>query len=166
MTCASTASATVSGAAWSTATNIVANVAAAKAALANKKLGYNADAVILTETQWASVQAPLLSLLPRESANPIVSGGFPNIMGVTWLHSPNLPGGWVPTVVDSANLGGIGHEDIPSEEYVSVAVGDGTSVEVARFREKNDSTLVQVRKADVPVVRNAGAGVEITGTGL
>ena len=163
---ASAITATVSGAAWSTATNIVANVAAAKAALANKKLGYNADAVILTETQWASVQAPLLSLLPRESANPIVSGGFPNIMGVTWLHSPNLPGGWVPTVVDSANLGGIGHEDIPSEGYVSVAVGDGTSVEVARFREKNDSTLVQVRKADVPVVRNAGAGVEITGTGL
>lgn len=163
---ASSITATVTGGAWTDAAAIVGNLAAAKAALSNKKLGYSADAVVLTESQWAAVQAPLLELLPRESANPLLSGGFPNIMGVTWLHSPNLPSGWVPTVIDSANLGGIGHENIPSPEYVSVAMGDGTSVEVARFREQNDSTRVQVRKADTPVVVNPGAGVEITGTGL
>lgn len=163
---ASAITTTVAGGAWTAPATIVGNVASAKAALLNRKLGYNADAIILTETQWASVQAPLIDILPRESANPVLSGGFPNIMGLTWLHSPNLPAGWVPTVVDTANLGGIGHETIPSAEYVSVSVGNGDTVEVARYREQNDSTRVQVRKADVPVVRNSGAGVEITGTGL
>lgn len=163
---ASTVTATISGAAWTTAAAIVGNIASAKAALLNKKLGYAADAIILTETQWASVQAPLIDVLPRESANPVLASDFPSIMGLTWLHSPNLPSGWVPTVVDTANLGGIGHEQIPSSEYVSVSIGNGDTVEIARYREKNDSTRVQVRKADVPVVRNPGAGVEITGTGL
>lgn len=164
---ASRITATFSGGAWSTGTNIIGNVAGAKAALLNLKLGYRADAILLSETQWAAVQAPLLSLLPREQANPVLSGTeFPSIMDITWLHSPDVPANWIPTVIDSANLGGIGHESIPSAEYVSVSVGDGTSVEVARYRQETDSTRIQVRKADVPIVRNPGAGVEITGTGL
>lgn len=163
---ASSITQSLTGGAWTSAANIIGNVSAAKAELSELGLGYEADAVILTETQWAAVAAPLLSVLPREQGNPVLSGRFPQFMGLTWLTSPDLPSGWVPTVVDTANLGGIGHEDIPSEEYVSLSAGDGTSVEVARFRKENDSTRIQVRKADVPVVRNPKAGIEITGTGL
>ena len=163
---ASSITQSVTGGAWTTGKQIVADTAKAKAKLTSHKLGYRADAVILTDDQWALVGAPLLEVLPREAANPVLSGDFPNFMGLTWLHSADLPSGWVPTVVDTRSLGGIGHENIPSPEYVSRSVGDATSVEIARYREKNDSTRVQVRKTDVPVVRNPKAGVEITGTGL
>jgi len=159
-------------AAWSTGTGIVAAVEAGKATLSALHKGYTATSVVLTGTQWAAIAAPLLSVLPREAGNPLLSGGVPNIQGVDWVTSNDLPGGWIPTMVDANNLGGIGHEDIPSPEYVSLfSVSDAnqpnrSNVEVARFREKNDSTRLQVRKADVPVVRNADAGIEFTGTGL
>ena len=156
----------VTGGAWSSATTIVSNVELAKAALIGQKKGYRADAIILTTTQYAQISGPLLSLLPRESGNPLLAGTWPNILGLNWVANENLPSGWLPTVVDTRNLGGIAHEEIPSPEYVSVGIGNGSNVEVARFREKRDATTIQVRKADVPVIRNPGAGVEITGTGL
>lgn len=160
---------TVAGGAWTSADNIVANVEVAKATIKGQKKGYRATSVVLTDLQWAAAAPKLLPLLPREAANPILTGGWPNILGVDWVSSPDLPAGWVPTVVDANNLGGIGHEDIPSPEYIalsSIAAQNGSNVEVARFREKNDSTRIQVRKADVPVIANPNAATEITGTGL
>lgn len=159
--------------AWSTGTNIVAAVEGGKAQLRALKKGYTATSVVLTGVQWAACAGPLLSVLPREAANPLLSGGVPNIQGVDWVTSDDLPAGWVPTMVDANNLGGIAHENIPSPEYTSLfSVSDAnqpnrSNVEVARIRApKNDSTTIQIRKADVPVVRNADAGIEFSGTGL
>lgn len=164
--------ATVTGDTW-TGTDataaIVGNVEEAKAAIRAKRLGYNPTTIVLTSAQYAAVAPSLLSILPREQSNPIIAGTWPNILGLDWVTSDDLPAGWAPTVVDANNLGGIGHEDIPSPEYValsSINERNGSGVEVARYREQNDSTRIQVRKPDVPVVRNPGAGVEITGTGL
>ncbi|HEY5482824.1 MAG TPA: hypothetical protein VIK31_03295 [Propionibacteriaceae bacterium] len=158
--------------AFTAGANIITGVETAKATLKGLKKGYRATSVVLTGIQWAAIAAPLIAVLPREAGNPLTSGGVPNILDLDWVTSDDLPSGWLPTVVDANNLGGIGHEDIPSPEYVSLfSVSDTnqpnrSNVEVARFREKNDSTKIQVRKADVPVVRNADAGVELTGTGL
>ena len=160
---------TTAGGAWTSAATIVANVEAAKAAIKGKQRGYRATSVVLTDTQWAAAAPVLLPLLPREAGNPILAGSFPNILGVDWVSSPDLPAGWVPLVVDADRLGGIGHENIPSPEYISlgsIAANNGSNVEVARFREKNDATRIQVRKPDVPIVVNPGAAVKITGTGL
>lgn len=165
-TVASLITETVTGAAWTSGKQIVTDVAKAKAHIKGHRLGFTANSVVLTDLQWAEISGDLLEVLPRETANAAQSGEFPNFMGLTWLYTSDLPSGWVPTVIDSANLGGIGHEDIPSPEYVAVQVGDGLPVEVARYRETSDSTRVQVRKTDVPVVRNPKAGVEITSTGL
>lgn len=165
----SAVSATTAGAAWTTAAPIVANVEAAKANIKALKKGYRATSVVLTDIQWAAVAPVLLPLLPREAGNPILAGQFPNILGLDWISSSDLPGNWVPLVTDADNLGGIGHEDIPSPEYVSlssIAAENRSNVEVARFREKNDSTRIQVRKADVPIVANPGAATKITGTGI
>lgn len=158
-------------AAWTTATapQIIGDVARAKAAIANQRKGYRANAVVLTEDQWATALPALLSVLPRESGQTLTEGAVPRLLGLDWVTSENLPANWNPLVLDNKNLGGIGHEDIPSPEYVAlsaVAEGNGSGVEVARFRETNDSTKIQVRKADVPVVRNPGAAVEITGAGV
>lgn len=157
---------TVTGAAWTTGKQIVTDVAKAKAKIKSHRLGFTADAIILTDTQWAEISGDVLEVLPRENGNAALSGDFPNLMGLTWLHSSDLPSGWTPTVIDSANLGGIGHEDIPSQEFVARQIGDGLPVEIARSREETDATRLRTRKADVPVVRNAKAGVEITSTGL
>lgn len=160
---------TVTGAAWTTGTQLVADVEKAKATIKARKKGYRATSVVLTDMQWAAVSPILLPLLPREAGNPIVSGGIPNILDVDWVTSSDLPAGWVPLVADADNLGGIGHEDIPSPEYISlssISAKNGSNVEVARFREKNDSTRVQVRKSDVPIVANPNAATKITGTGL
>lgn len=164
---ASTVTQSVTGAAWSGAPKvIVKNIELAKAKIRGNRLGFNADAIVLTDTQWATVISEVLDLLPRESRNGVESGNYVDALGLTWFHSPDLPSGWVPTVMDTANLGGIGHENVPSEEYAQVSLDDGLPVEVARFREKTDSTRVQVRKTDVPVVRNPKAACEIASTGL
>lgn len=165
----SAATGTLTGAAWTTGKQIVADVAKAKAQIRNQKLGYVADTVVLSETQWAAVVPTLLELLPREADSPLVTGSFPSIMGVTWLTSSFLPANWAPLIFDATNLGGIGHEAVPSQEYASVATvvpNDASNVEVARYRGENDSTRIVLRKCDVPVVRNPKAGVQITGTGL
>ncbi len=164
---ASTVTQSVTGSAWSgNPKTIVKNVALAKAKLTGLRLGFNADAIVLTDTQWATVVSEILDLLPREDRNGVASGQFVDALGLTWFHSPDLPSGWVPTVVDTQNLGGIGHEDIPSPEFVSVAMPDGLPVEVARTRQDNDATKIRVRKTDVPVVRNPKAACEIASTGL
>jgi hypothetical protein len=164
---ASAVTQSITGAAWTGAPKtIVKNVALAKAELTGLRLGFNADAIVLTDIQWATVVSEILDLLPREDRNGVASGNFVEALGLTWMHSPDLPAGWVPTVVDTRNLGGIGHEDIPSPEYRKVEVARDLVAEVARFREKNDSTTVQVRKTDVPIVRNPKAAVEIASTGL
>ncbi len=160
---------TVTGGSWTGASakaNLVANVSAAKSALVKQKKGYKADTVVLTLDQYDAITPTLVELLPRENGNPVLSGGWPNILGINWVANENLPAGWIPTVLDSANLGGIGHENIPSPEYRMIDAMGGSNVEVATFRKEHDSTKIQIRKADVPVVRNPGAGVEITGTGL
>lgn len=160
---------TTSSAAWTDGTAIVAAVEKAKATIKGKKKGYRATSVVLNDLQWATVAPVLLPLLPRESGNPILAGQFPNVLGVDWVTSPDLPAGWVPLVADADHLGGIGHEDIPSPEYVSlssIAAANGSNVEVARYREQNDSTRIQVRKPDVPIVTSPEAAIKITGTGL
>lgn len=160
----------VSGASWTAASakaNLVANVGAAKSTLIKQRKGYKADLMVMTLEQYDAISPTLVELLPRESAgNPVLAGAWPNILGLTWVANENLPAGWLPTVLDSANLGGIAHEDIPSPEYRMIDAKGGSNVEVATYRKEHDSTRIQVRKADVPVVRNPGAGVEITGTGL
>jgi hypothetical protein len=164
---ASAVTESVTGSAWTgNPKTIVKNVELAKAKIRGHRLGFGADAIVLTDTQWATVSAEILELLPREQRNGVESGQFVQTLGLTWLHSPDLPSGWVPTVVDTANLGGIGHEDIPSPEYRPVAVGNDQVAEVASYRQKNDSTEIHVRKTDVPVVRNPKAACEIASTGL
>lgn len=159
---------TVAGGAWTSGDKIVADVEIAKATIKGQKRGYRATSVVLTDLQWAKAAPLLLPLLPREAGNPLLSGGVPNVLGVDWVTSSDLPANWTPLVVDANNLGGIGHEDIPSPEYVALSsIADNRSnVEIARYREKNDSTRLQLRKADVPVIRSAGAAAKITGTTL
>ena len=168
-------SAGYTGGSWTTGTSdvlseqIVADVLGSVASITGVKKGFVADSVVLTELQYAKVLPRLLSILPREATNPVVAGGFPDILGLKWFHSPFLPSGWTPLVLDSTNLGGIAHESIPSPEYSSISTvvpNDASNIEVSRMRPGQDSTQITLRKSDVPLIRNPSAAVKITGTGL
>ena len=102
-------------------------------------------------------------MLPNNDPS-VESGNFPNVLGLTWLSTPEADFA-NPLLVDRQRLGGIAREDIPSPEYRKL--DNGTGVEVASIREpKADKTRIQVRNPHVPVVTNPKAGLFITGTGL
>lgn len=121
---------------------------------------------MLSESQYNQAMAVLLlaGLLPREQANnnPLVTGEWPQVLGLTWVTSPNVPF-TDPFVVDRPKLGGMADEDIVSPEFTKV-VGN---VELAAERlQGRDGYEVRARRVNVPVVTRPSAGVRITGHGL
>lgn len=162
-----TATYSTSGTPWTGATaarGIVTSIRLAKAQMAGLKLGLQPDTVVLTEAQFEQAMAELLlaGILPREGGNPVVAGSWPEVLGLTWVTSPNVPF-TDPLLVDRQQLGGMADEDIPSPEFTR-AVGN---VELASERmQGRDAYEVRVRRVTVPVVTRPSAGVRITGHGL
>lgn len=157
------------GAAWTTGKQIVKDVLAAKAFARKLKLGYVFDTVVLTEDQFAKAMPEVFDMLP-DNSDAVVTGNFPNVLGLTWMSTPDADFA-NPLLVDRQRLGGIGREDIPSPEYRAVpaamAGGQVTGVEIASIRVPTaDKTRIQARNPHVPVVTNPKAGLFITGTGL
>ena len=160
---ASRVTATYASQAWSTAAGIVNGVMLAKAQLSALKSGVTADTIVLREDQYERVMAVLLlaALLPRESVNPINTGTWPQVLGLEWVTSPNVPFS-DPLLVDREKLGGIATENIASPEYSRA--GD---FEVASDRlQGRDGYELRIRRVSVPIVVRPDAGVRITGTGL
>lgn len=152
---------------WTTGKEIVKGVLKARADRRKLKLGFDVDTVVLTEDQYALAAPELYDMLPDNDPS-IITGSFPNFLGITWMSTAdsNFAN---PLLLDRKRLGGIAREDIPSPEYARVPAINGmdTGVEIASIREpKADKTRVQARNAHVPVVVNPKAGVFITGTGL
>ena len=145
------------------ARGIVTSIRLAKAQMSALKLGLTPDTVVLTEAQFEQAMAELLlaGILPRENGNPIVSGSWPEVLGVTWTTSPNVPF-TDPFLVDRTQLGGMADEDIPSPEFSKAG-----NVELSSERlQGRDGYEVRTRRVTVPVVLRPSAGVRITGTGL
>ena len=155
------------GAAWTSGKQIVKDVLRAKGQVRSLKLGYDLNTVVLTEAQYAAVMPEVFDMLPDNDPS-VISGSFPNVLGLTWLATADANFS-NPLLVDRNRLGGIARENIPSPEYAQVPAVNGvsTGVEVASIRQPNaDKTRVQARNAHVPVVVNPAAGVAVTGTGL
>lgn len=152
-------------AAWNTGTpgkTIIKDVLRAKAQAKMLKLGINLDTVVLPSDDYAVVMPEIFDFLQRGS------GEAKDLLNVSWLETSDA-NFTNPLVVDRQKLGGIGREDIPSEEYRKVTdmSGYNLGIEIARIREpKADKTRLQARFPHVPVVTNANAGLFITGTGL
>ncbi|MFJ2518659.1 hypothetical protein ACIOWF_06775 [Cellulosimicrobium cellulans] len=153
------------GGSWAEADRIIEDVLLAKATHeeSNAGEGYNLDVAVLKPTQYAKVMARLLNagILPREAANPINTGDFPNYLGLTWTTSTHVPF-TDPFLVDTENLGGMADEDIQSPGY-----GSAGPVNVKSIRDEDHEKYdVRVRRVTVPVVREPNAGIRITGTGV
>ncbi|MDJ1113231.1 hypothetical protein [Microbacterium dauci] len=144
--------------------NIVLSVELAKAQAEESGEGHTLDTIVLTPTAYAKVMAQFLKagLLPREAANPLITGAWPTVLDLIWLRSPHVPT-TAPLLVNSDELGGMADEDLGGPGYSKSLPG----VETKSIREeKTDSYLLRSRRVTVPIVTDATAGVTITGTGL
>ena len=145
---------------WTDGDTIITAVETAKAEMTGLGKDYNPSVLVITDAQWAKVAAAIKDMLPSND-DTIAKGGFPQTLGLSWVRSQYLPKDWVPTLFDRDYFGGIAHEAILSEGYVPI--GNGLA-EVKRERSKDvDGTDITVRKTDVPVIRNADAGLKILG---
>jgi len=147
----------------SAARGIVTSVRRAKAQVSALKLGLQPTDIILSEDQFEQAMAELLlaGLLPRENGNPLTTGEWPNVLGLTWVTSPNVPF-TDPFMVDRGQLGGMADENIVSPEFAKAG-----AVEIASDRlQGRDGYEPRARRVTVPVVTRPSAGIRITNTGL
>ena len=151
---------------WTTADALVNSVLRGQAQIKALDEGYTPDAIVLNDLQWAKAMGLLWSagVLPRENGNPLLTGVWPEVLGLTWTstsHSPVTN----PFLVDTELLGGMADEDIASPGYTRAA--GGAAVEVKSIRDDdNDRYKVRARRVTVPVVLEPLAGVQFTNTGL
>lgn len=156
------------GAVWTTSgAQIIEDVLSAKAQVeeANVGEGYDLDVVVLKPLQYAKVMAEFIAsgLMPREGDNPLTTGAFPNLLGLTWTTSPHVPV-TDPLLVDSDQLGGMADEEIGGPGYTRA---NGVGAEVKSIRvDENDKYRLRARRVTVPVVLEPNAGIRITGTGV
>lgn len=151
--------------AWTTGDKIVEGALLAKAKVTALDEGFDPNVIALTDGQWAKAIARLNAggMLPREAGNPLVTGIWPQALGLTWVstnHSPATD----PILIDTTQLGGMAEENLGGPGYTSTG---GVGVETKAIREdKNDSYLLRARRVTVPVVLEPGAGLKITNTGI
>jgi len=151
--------------AWSDADNMVNSILQAKATAEATEDAYELDTIVLSDLQWAKAVGMLItkSYLPREALNPVVTGQWPEALGLTWLRTPHAPS-TNPMLVDTDRLGGMADEKIGGPGYAQVG---GVGVESKSIREdKIDGYLLRARRVTVPVVTEPKAGLFFTNTGL
>lgn len=158
---------TAAAAAWNTATagQILKDVALAKANILALNQGYDPDTVVLSDLAWANAYAAFVTagLLPREADNPLISGSFPVIDGLTWLPTPNLPTAGNVLIADHTLLGGMADENLSGGYAETGPVG----VQTKTVREeKTDQWTLRVRRVTVPVVQEPASAWKITGVGV
>lgn len=156
---------TKQSAAWTAPSAIIESILAIQTERAALGTGLNLSTVVLSGAQYAKVMGVLLDkgVLPREDANPVLSGTMPvNAFGLDWVTSPHVTG-TDPWLIDREQLGGVGDERLGSPGYTTAS---GTTIEVQSIRHKDDKYELRARRVCVPVVVEPLAGVKITGTGL
>lgn len=158
---------TAAAAAWTTATaaQIFKDVALAKANIVKLNQGYDPTVVVVSDLAWANALSAFVAagLLPREQANPVATGEFPEIGGLRWLVTPNLPTANTALVLDTSALGGMADEDLGGEGYASA---EGIGVEVKSIRDdENDQYRLRARRVTVPIILEPASAWKITGIG-
>jgi hypothetical protein len=137
----------------------------AKAAVTAQDQGYDADTAVMSDTNYARLIAnsKVIAGLNRESDTSVtITGDQLTIAGLRILATNNLPVASTCFVLDSAMLGGIGYERIPSPEYTGDPAS-GVESWSRRDPNANDQWIVRGRRPVVPVVQEPNAAFKITG---
>lgn len=152
---------------WTSATAgaILKDVALAKANILKLNQGYEPDTIVVSDLAWANVYASFVTagLMPREADNPLITGQFPVIDGLTWLPTPNLPVAGTALILDHNLLGGMGDEDLGG----GYGGGEAAGVQTKSIRdEDNDQWKLRARRVCVPVVQEPAAAYKLTSVGV
>lgn len=129
--------------------------------------GYEPNYAVMSDLSLARLvaNAGIVAGLPREQQQNVTAEGIRavvEIAGVVPLPTNNLPVASTVFVVDSAMLGGLGYERIPSPEYTGDPA-NGVESFSRRNPNGNDEWLIRGRRAVVPVIQETGAAFKITG---
>lgn len=160
-------SATSGGIAWATASaqQILESVLIPKANVVALNQGYDPDTVVVDDIRLAYALSKFVNAgwLPRETngSNPALTGQFPEVGGMRWLATPNLPTTGTALVLDSAMLGGMADEDLGGPGYSSAG---GVGVQVKTMRDdEDDQWRIRCRRVTVPIVVEPASAWKITG---
>ena len=152
---------------WDDGNNIVRSVLSAKAQMAAHGEGIDPDIVVLSDQAYAVVMSELVAsgVLPRDGKdNPIMSGTWPSLFGLTWVATPYAVS-TDPFLADSTVLGGMADENLHSPGYARTK--SGAALETLVRREDDwDGYHVRARRVTVPVVTEPLAGLHLRNTGL
>lgn len=153
-------------AAWNTSTAaMLRDVLRAVASVKALNQGYDPDIMVVDDLTWAYIASDTTvtnALNRQDMQNPIYTGGFPVIGGLTILPTSNSPTPGVPIVLDSKVLGGMADEDLGGPGYTGQLKGvQGKTIR----QDKTDSWLVRGRRVTVPVVIEPACAIKITGIG-
>lgn len=154
-----TATQAVTDGVWSTSTKIIRDIMLAKAQVRALNKGFDPNVLVVDDVTWAYLASDptIAGLRGREDgSNPVYTGEFMQIGGLSVLPTPNLPaaGAWV---VDTNALGGIADEKLGGGYQ-------GGTIETKTIREEaNDQWVARARRSFVPYVTNPGAAIKITG---
>jgi hypothetical protein len=129
--------------------------------------GYKPDTVVMTKTLYARLTSNrnLIAGLQRESNSTVTTDGNIQTIGglaVRSVPAARMPSGTTVMVLDSAQLGAIGYEEIPSPEYTGDPA-NGIESWVRRDPDANDSWLIRGRRPVVPVIQEPASAVKVTG---
>lgn len=152
--------------AWSTTGAIAQHLINAQQERAELGTGLELDTVLLRPAQWAKLVGMLIDdkALPREAGNIVVTGTQPiSALGFTWVTSPHYKSA-NPLLLDREQLGGMADEKLGSPGYH--AAGPTNVESLTKRDDSNDSYDLRSRRVTVPVVLDALAGAQLTGTGL
>ncbi len=154
---------------WKTGTpSILRDIARARGSIDALNQGYDPDYLIVDDATYANLisDTAVATLLRRENAsNPVYTGTFPVIDGLTVLRCPNLNGAGTSSVyalvVDSKALGSMVDENLGGPGYVS---SDGVGIQAKTIRDdKTDKWRLRCRRVTVPIVQEPAAAWKITG---
>ncbi|MGW4582038.1 phage major capsid protein [Rhodococcus aetherivorans] len=124
--------------------------------------GFEPDTVVIDDLTFANIMSDdkIASLLARESQDsPIYTGNLPEIAGLRFLPTPNLPVANTALVLDSTQLGGMADENLQGPGYVS-AGGVGVQAKTIR-KDDDDKWRLRCRRVTVPIVLEPGAAWKI-----
>jgi hypothetical protein len=147
---------------------ILRDIARARGKIDALNQGYDPDYLIVDDATYANLisDPSVATLLRRENtANPVYTGTFPVIDGLTVLRSPNLAGAGTSNVyalvVDSKSLGSMVDENLGGPGYVN---SDGIGIQAKTIREdETDKWILRCRRVTVPIVQEPAAAWKITG---
>jgi hypothetical protein len=142
---------------------ILNDILNARRIIVARNLGYKPDTIVVSDLGYMSmmVDTVISNLWRRETTdNPVYTGEVQQIAGMKIIVTPNLPVATSMFVLDSQQLGGMADEQESSPGYTFADM----AVQVKSIRlDENDAWDLQGRRLTVPVIRETGAGQEITG---